>query len=190
MICWRCLRELTRLPAAMFKPNVSPLLLDQMTTHVPRVKTLKSGERVIEDPEHSTERVMLWFYLLINIGAFMSTATSYSAKYVGWWLAFLLPLLLYVPLPLLLMWLKPRLIHHKPGGSDLPNVFRVLGYCFANGGFLRIGRKGLVGSCEAFLPGRPRTARRDPLERPVRCGLPARPSGYRNVLLLPHPVLE
>jgi dipeptide/tripeptide permease len=128
--------------AAMFKPNVSPLLLDQMTTHVPRVKTLKSGERVIEDPEHSTERVMLWFYLLINIGAFMSTATSYSAKYVGWWLAFLLPLLLYVPLPLLLMWLKPRLIHHKPGGSDLPNVFRVLGYCFRNGGVLRIGRKG------------------------------------------------
>jgi hypothetical protein len=128
--------------AAMFKPNVSPLLLDQMTTHVPRVITLKSGERVIEDPEHSTERVMLWFYLLINIGAFMSTATSYSAKYVGWWLAFLLPLLLYLPLPALLLWLKPRLIMHKPGGSDLPNVFRVLGYCMKNGGFFRIGRSG------------------------------------------------
>lgn len=126
----------------MFKPNVSPLLLDQMKSHVPRVITLKSGERVIEDPEHSTERVMLWFYLLINIGAFMSTATSYSARYVGWWLAFLLPLFLYLPLPLLLLWLKPRLVHHKPGGSDLPNVFRVLGYCLKNGGVFRIGRKG------------------------------------------------
>ena len=126
----------------MFKPNVTPLLLDQMKSHVPVVITLKSGERVIEDPEHTTERVMLWFYLLINIGAFMSTATSYSAKYVGWWLAFLLPLILYIPLPLLLLWLKPRIVVHQPGGSDLPNVFKVLGYCFSGGGILRIGRKG------------------------------------------------
>lgn len=126
----------------MFKPNVTPLLLDQMKSHVPKVKTLKSGERVIEDPEHSAERVMLWFYLLINIGGFMSTATSYSARYVGWWLAFLLPLILYLPLPLLLIWLKPRLVLHKPGGSDLPNVFRVVKHCLANGGIFRIGRKG------------------------------------------------
>lgn len=128
--------------SAMFKPNVTPLLLDQMKSHVPRVVTLKSGERVIEDPEHSTERVMLWFYLLINIGAFMSTATSYSARYVGWWLAFLLPLLLYLPLPLLFLWLKPRIVLHKPGGSDLPNVFRAIGHGMANGGIFRIGRAG------------------------------------------------
>ncbi|KAH8668735.1 putative oligopeptide transporter [Xylariales sp. PMI_506] len=128
--------------AAMFKPNVTPLLLDQMSSHVPIVRTLPSGERVIEDPEHSTERVMLWFYLLINIGAFMSTATSYCARLVGWWLAFLLPLILYIPLPILLIWLKPKLVMHQPGGSDLPNVFRVLGYCLRNGGLFRIGRKG------------------------------------------------
>lgn len=128
--------------AAMFKPNVSPILLDQLKTHVPKVVTLKSGERVIEDPEHSAERAMLWFYLLINIGGFMSTATSYSAKYVGWWLAFLLPLILYIPLPLLLVWLKPRLILHKPKGSEYPNFFRVIGRCLAGGGIFRIGRKG------------------------------------------------
>jgi hypothetical protein len=69
--------------AAMFKPNVSPLLLDQVTTTVPKVVTLKTGERVIEDPEATSERVMLWFYLMINIGGFMGVATSYSEKYVG-----------------------------------------------------------------------------------------------------------
>jgi hypothetical protein len=57
-------------------------------------------------------------------------------------LAFLLPLILYLPLPLLLIWLKPRLVLHKPGGSDLPNVFRALGHGLANGGFFRIGRSG------------------------------------------------
>lgn len=128
--------------AAMFKPNVSPLLLDQVTNTVPMVKTLASGERVIEDPESTTERVMLWFYLLINVGGFFGVATSYSEKYVGWWLAFLLPLLLYLPLPILLWHLRSRLILHPPGGSDLVNVFRVLGVVFRRGGFKKIGRHG------------------------------------------------
>ncbi|KAG6081403.1 hypothetical protein E4U16_007502 [Claviceps sp. LM84 group G4] len=128
--------------SAMFKPVVTPLVLDQMGSHVPIIKTLPSGERVIQDPEHSTERIMMWFYILTNIGGFTSTATSYAAKYVGWWLAFLLPLLLYLPLPLLLIWLKPRLVLHKPGGSDLPNVLRAIGHCLSGGGIFRIGRQG------------------------------------------------
>lgn len=137
------------LGAAMFKPNVTPLLLDQLSSHVPIVKTLPSGERVIEDPEHSTERVMLWFYMLINVGGFMATATSYCARLIGWWLAFLLPLILYLPLPILLIWLKPKLIMHPPGGSDLPNIFRVIGRCLRNGGWKRIGRAGF------YEPARP-----------------------------------
>lgn len=128
--------------AAMFKPNVSPLLLDQVTNTVPTVITLASGERVIQDPESTTERVMLWFYLLINVGGFFGVATSYAEKYVGWWLAFLLPLLLYIPLPFLLWFLYKRLILHPPGGSDLVNVFRVLGVCLRRGGIKRFGRKG------------------------------------------------
>jgi POT family len=126
----------------MFKPNVTPLLLDQIKHVVPVVKTLKTGERVIVDLEHTVERVMLWFYLLINIGAFTSVATSYAARLVGWWLAYLIPLVLYIPLPALLLWLRPRIIMHKPGGSDLPNVLRVLGHCMGNGGIFKIGRHG------------------------------------------------
>ncbi|KAL1856996.1 hypothetical protein VTK73DRAFT_8161 [Phialemonium thermophilum] len=128
--------------AAMFKPNVSPLLLDQMRSGVPVVVTLPSGERVIEDPEHTAERAMLWFYLMINIGGFMGVATSYAEKYIGWWLAFLIPLILYLPLPLLLWYLHKRLILHPPGGSDLGNVMRVLGICLRRGGLAKIGRHG------------------------------------------------
>jgi len=127
--------------AAMFKPNVSPLLLDQMTHKVPVVVETAKG-RFIQDPESSAERVMLWFYLLINIGGFMNVATTYCEKYIGWWLAFLIPLVLYLPLPLLMWWLKPRLILHPPGGSDLGNVVKVLVICLRRGGIKRIGRKG------------------------------------------------
>jgi hypothetical protein len=104
-------------------------------------KTLKSGEKVIVDPEATTERVMLWFYLLINIGGFMNVPTSYTEKYVGWWLSFLLPLILYLPLPALLWWLKPRLVLYPPGGSDLGNVCRILGICFRRGGLMKIFKK-------------------------------------------------
>ncbi|OAA57433.1 major facilitator superfamily transporter peptide [Niveomyces insectorum RCEF 264] len=128
--------------AAMFKPNVSPLLLDQMVNTRPVVVVNRKGERVIEDPEATTERAMLWFYLVVNIGGFMNVATSYCEKYVGWWLAFAIPLMLYIPLPFVLWYLRTRLILHPPGGSDLPNVFRVLGVCFRRGGLTRIGRHG------------------------------------------------
>ncbi|EPE07595.1 general substrate transporter [Ophiostoma piceae UAMH 11346] len=128
--------------AAMFKPNVSPLLLDQMVNTVPKVIVTKKGERVIEDPEATTERAMLWFYLVINIGGFMGVATAYSEKYVGWWLAFAIPLVLYIPLPGLLWFLHKKLILHPAGGSDLPNVFRVLSICLRRGGIKRIGRHG------------------------------------------------
>ena len=88
---------------AMFKPNIAPLLLDQNPHTVPKIKVLESGERVIIDPEATTERTMTWFYLMINIGGMMAVATAYSEKYVGWWLAFVLPLFLYLPLPLLMV---------------------------------------------------------------------------------------
>jgi hypothetical protein len=104
----------------MFKPNVSPLLLDQVPETVMKTKVLKSGEKVIVDPEATTERTMLWFYLLINIGGFMQVATSYAEKYVGWWLAFILPLFLYLPLPILLV------RHHLPCTCAMTDLETVL----------------------------------------------------------------
>ncbi|TVY58000.1 Peptide transporter PTR2 [Lachnellula cervina] len=135
--------------AAMFKPNISPTLLDQMRSTKLETKTLKTGEKVIVDPEATTERVMLWFYLLINVGGFMNVPTSYTAKYVGWWLSFGIPLILYLPLPFLLWFLKKKLILYPPGGSDLGNVVRILGICFKRGGWKSIGRGGF------FDPARP-----------------------------------
>ena len=134
--------QVTNLFAAMFKPNISPTLLDQMPSNELEVKVLKSGERVIVDPEATTERVMLWFYLLINVGGFMGVPTSYTEKYIGWWLSFLLPLILYLPLLPLLFWLRKKLVLYPPGGSDLVNVFRILGICIRRGGLKRLGRGG------------------------------------------------
>ncbi|QDS76393.1 hypothetical protein FKW77_003758 [Venturia effusa] len=127
--------------AAMFKPNISPTLLDQMPVTIPVTKTLaKTGERVIVDPEATTERVMLWFYLLINIGGMFSTPTTYIEKYYGFWLAYFVPTILYVALLPMLLYLKKRLVLKPAGGSDLGKVVRILGICFRRGGFVKMFR--------------------------------------------------
>ncbi|KAI1647902.1 uncharacterized protein F4817DRAFT_336266 [Daldinia loculata] len=128
--------------AAQFKPNISPTVIDQSPHKIAHVITEKNGEKVIVDPEESVNSVMLWFYLLINVGSCFGIATTYLAKLVGYWSAYLIPTILYLMLPPLLWYLNPRLIKQPPGGSDLGNVFRVLGDIFAHGGWKRIGRTG------------------------------------------------
>jgi hypothetical protein len=126
----------------MFKPNISPTLLDQMPLTVPVAKTLKTGEKVVIDPEATTERVMLWFYLLINLGSLFKIPTTYTEKYFGWWLAFFTPLVIYFPLVPLLWFLRKRLILKPAEGSDLGNVMRIVGICFRRGGFWQLFRRG------------------------------------------------
>ncbi|KAH8892324.1 hypothetical protein GQ53DRAFT_781484 [Thozetella sp. PMI_491] len=128
--------------AAQFKPNISPTVMDQSPHKVYHVIKDKNGEKVVVDPEESLASVMLWFYLLINVGACFGIPTSYLAKLVGYWAAYLIPTIIYLLLPPLLWYLNPRLVKQPPGGSDLGNVFRVLGDIFANGGLTHIGRPG------------------------------------------------
>ncbi|OQE25922.1 hypothetical protein PENFLA_c008G10035 [Penicillium flavigenum] len=66
--------------AGIFKPNVSPLILDQIRQKKAYTKQLKSGEKVIVDPDATNTRTMLIFYGFINIGAFFMLATSYAEK--------------------------------------------------------------------------------------------------------------
>lgn len=112
--------------AGLFKPNVAPTILDQYRHQKPYIRTLPSGERVVVDPEVTVQRVMLVFYGFINIGAFFAIATSYSEKYVGFWLAFLAPGIIYFALPALLWYLYPRLTVYPPDGSALTKVWRIL----------------------------------------------------------------
>lgn len=126
----------------MFKPNISPTVMDQSPHKIAHVITDKNGEKVIVDPEESLTSIMLWFYLLINIGACFGIPTTYLAKIVGYWAAYLIPMILYLMLPPLLWYLNKRLVKQPPGGSDLGDVFKLLGDIFAHGGLTKIGRKG------------------------------------------------
>lgn len=61
-----------------FKPNISPLIAEQIPDEAPRVETNGEGQRVIVDPAATTTRIYNWFYLFINVGALVGQLVMVS----------------------------------------------------------------------------------------------------------------
>lgn len=122
--------------SGFIKPNLLPLMLDQYPESGNRVKVLKSGEKVLVDREKTLESVTLIFYWAINIGAFFQLATSYCERRVGFWLAFFVPLVLYLFMPIAFWLVKPKLVFEKPSGSIIGMVLKILVVSFS-GNFVK-----------------------------------------------------
>lgn len=112
-----------------FKPNISPLIAEQIVTDTLHVRTTPTGDRVIVDPAQTSARIYNWFYLFINVGAFVGQVSmSYAALYVGYYLAFLLPTVLFLLCPLVLAVCKKNYRLHPPQGSVLGPAVKLLVY--------------------------------------------------------------
>lgn len=147
--------------AGMFKPNVAPLLIDQYQYQMPYVDTLKSGERVIIDPEVTIQRIFLWFYAFINVGGFFAIATTYAEKYLGFWVAYLLPGIVYFLLPILLILINKKLFKRQPVGSELPKFFKVIWVAVKQNNFKLWGKDYFEKAKPAYLAERGYTANWD-----------------------------
>nr|CEG04296.1 unnamed protein product [Fusarium clavum] len=103
-----------------FKPNVNPLIVEQLGEQYMHVKTLKSGERVIIDPAVTIERVYMWFYWAINVGALVGQVTMvFAEKYVGFWLSYTLPTFMLCLCPIIMFLNRKNYEQRAPGGSVL-----------------------------------------------------------------------
>ncbi|KAH9825926.1 MFS peptide transporter [Teratosphaeria destructans] len=115
--------------AGMFKPLIAPTLLDQIDASRPYVKTVGIGgksEHVIVDPQVTKQSATLYLFAFIHIGAIVALTSTFAERYVGFWLAFVIPSILYFALPLTL-WYTRRRIHWTPAkGSKLGLVCRLL----------------------------------------------------------------
>lgn len=110
-----------------FKPNISPLIAEQIVKEKLRVSTDKKGNKVIIDPAVTSARIYNWFYLFINIGALIGqVCMAYAALYVGYWLAFLLPTLMFLCCPIVLVLCKKNYKLTPPQGSVLGPAFKSL----------------------------------------------------------------
>jgi POT family proton-dependent oligopeptide transporter len=103
-----------------FKSNISPLIAEQLSLTKMVTRELPSGERVIVDPTVTQSRVYHYFYLFINIGALVGQiGMVYAEKWVGYWLAYLLPTILLCLCPLVALWGRKRYVRTPPNGSVL-----------------------------------------------------------------------
>jgi proton-dependent oligopeptide transporter, POT family len=110
-----------------FKPNISPLVAEQIPRERMHVKTLKSGERVIVDPAVTTARVYNWFYLFINVGALAGQLSmAYAERYVGFYLSFLIPTVMFCFALPILFYCRGIYKMRQPEGSVLGPAFRLL----------------------------------------------------------------
>ncbi|KAK5015511.1 peptide transporter ptr2 [Cryomyces antarcticus] len=122
------------------KSNVSPLIAEQYRGTKPIVKTLKNGERVIVDPAVTIQRIYMIFYLCINVGSLSSIATTELEKNVGFWSAYLLPLLMFMVGFGILIAGKKRYIVRPPKGSVIAHCFKALWIAVRNKGNLNVAK--------------------------------------------------
>ncbi|KAJ4379541.1 hypothetical protein N0V86_004722 [Didymella sp. IMI 355093] len=114
-----------------FKCCISPLVAEQYEHSHPKafIRTEPSGERVIVDPGITISRVYMRYYLLINIGALTGQISMvYAEKYVGFWLSYLLPTVLFIFCPLLMVGLNKHYVKKPPQGDVLVKAVKLYGF--------------------------------------------------------------
>ncbi|KAI9793648.1 MAG: peptide transporter ptr2 [Peltula sp. TS41687] len=108
------------------KSNVSPLIAEQYRAKKPFIRTLKNGQRVIVDPAVTIQRIYMIFYICINLGALSPIATTELELNVGFWSAFLLPMLVFFVGFTVLVLGRKRYVVRPPSGSVIPRAFKVM----------------------------------------------------------------
>lgn len=110
-----------------FKSNVSALIAEQYPDEAPYIKTLPSGDRIIIDPAATVARVYLYFYLCINIGSITGQISMvYAERYIGFWLSFLLPTIMFCFSPLVLFLCRNKYRLVPPTGSVYTQAYRLI----------------------------------------------------------------
>ena len=120
------------------KPNLLPLLLDQYPEESDVVKLLPSGEKVIVDRQKSLERMVLVFYWSVNLGALFPIPSVYIEQRIGFWFAFFIPIIIYLIIPAVFWFVRPRLKKEELQSSVMVNTNKILKVLFRGNWIKRI----------------------------------------------------
>ncbi|KAJ5890563.1 uncharacterized protein N7473_006791 [Penicillium subrubescens] len=117
------------------KANVTPFCAEQYQKVHAYVKTLKSGERVIVDPDLTVERMFMWFYWAVNLGALSPLITVNVEAKASFWLAFLIPLIVIVIVAIVFLGSSKLFLKTRPHGSPIVDAARTVSIAIAEQGF-------------------------------------------------------
>ncbi|OBZ84405.1 putative peptide transporter ptr2 [Choanephora cucurbitarum] len=118
------------------KSNVSPLVAEQYRSRSAYVKTLPNGKRVIVTPQATYQKIFNYFYWGINVGSLSAIATTELEKNVGFWPAYLLPTLMFIPCLAVVILGRKQYVQNPPRGSVFVEAGKLLMLRFkVKGGF-------------------------------------------------------
>ncbi|TPX17314.1 uncharacterized protein E0L32_012201 [Thyridium curvatum] len=106
------------------KANVTPMCAEQYNNAHPVLKTLKSGGEVIVDPELTVQRLFMWFYWVVNVGALSPLITVNVEAHHSFWLAYLIPLIAILISAIIFFAGRNQYIKMPPMGSAILDAFR------------------------------------------------------------------
>ncbi|TRM60946.1 POT family-domain-containing protein [Schizophyllum amplum] len=132
---------------ACIKPCIIPLIVQQSPVR-------RHGEQVIVDPGITVRSMVYICSWAVNIGAFLALPSTYAAKRVGFWLAFLIPGLIYLLVPLALLACSRHVVRLPPQGTVILDCYKVLYVMVRRAGFWRAlhGGKAWEGAKPSALP--------------------------------------
>ncbi|KAJ4256217.1 hypothetical protein NW762_009295 [Fusarium torreyae] len=117
------------------KANVTPMCAEQYQNSRPVLKTLKSGEEVIVDPELTVQRLFMWFYWVVNIGALSPLITVNVEAHHSFWLAYLVPLIAIIISAGVFLSGRNKYIRVPPVGSAILDACRTTTIAIREKGF-------------------------------------------------------
>ncbi|OOO12178.1 TGF-beta receptor type I/II extracellular region [Aspergillus oryzae] len=117
-----------------FKTTVVPFIADQYDETEFRIQTGKKGEKVVTSRELTITYIYNVFYWAINVVGLVADVTPLLERYVGFWLAYLIPccLMWLALIPVLLG--RNYFVRVSPTSNIMPQVVAAL-RCGISGGF-------------------------------------------------------
>ncbi|EUC39969.1 hypothetical protein COCMIDRAFT_41624 [Bipolaris oryzae ATCC 44560] len=117
------------------KANVTPMCAEQYKPDAAYTKRLATGEWVIVDPELTVERMFNWFYWAVNVGALSPLITVNVEAHVGFWVAYLIPLVVIVIAAMIFIFSSRLFVQTPPHGSAIVDAARIVAIAIKEGGF-------------------------------------------------------
>ncbi|KAI1089923.1 POT family-domain-containing protein [Rostrohypoxylon terebratum] len=114
-----------------FKTTVVPFIADQYDQPEFRVRTQKTGERFIASRELTITYIYNAFYWAVNVVCFFADSTPLLEKYVGFWLAYLVPCCCMWLAIIPILFGRNHFVRTSPTSNIMPDVATALRYGIA-----------------------------------------------------------
>ncbi|KAI1074409.1 POT family-domain-containing protein [Whalleya microplaca] len=116
-----------------FKTTVVPFIADQYDQTDFRVRTQKTGEKVVSSRDLTITYIYNMFYWAVNIVGFFADSTPLLERYIGFWLAYLVPCccMWLALIPILLG--RNYFVRASPTSNIMPEVINALYYGITGG---------------------------------------------------------